>query len=57
MGMDKQYIEPWYHSFVMYKCGDRLLTMSSSPVAQCVAQRAPMQQQYVWWLVRAPCSS
>ena len=28
----------------------------SSPVAQCVAQRAPMQQ-CIWWLVRAPCSS
>ena len=28
----------------------------SSPVAQCVAQRAPMQQ-CVWWLVRAPSSS
>ena len=28
----------------------------SSPVAQCVARRAPMQQ-CVWWLVRAPSSS
>ena len=27
-----------------------------SPVAQCVAWRAPMQQ-CVWWLVRAPSSS
>ena len=28
----------------------------SSPVAQCVARRAPMQQ-CVWWLVRAPPTS
>ena len=30
--------------------------LKSSPVAQCVARRAPMQQ-CVWWLVRAPSSS
>ena len=38
-----------------YKRKAKVKTLSS-PVAQCVAWRAPMQQ-CVWWLVRAPSSS
>ena len=33
-----------------------IVSYLSSPVAQCVARQAPMQQ-CVWWLVRAPSSS
>ena len=49
-----------YYQLVFYVCEEpcfsHVLFVYMSPVAQCVARRAPMQQ-CVWWLVRAPSSS
>ena len=56
-------IYPWVKSIVWFRptaCYWNILfynqSHNQSPVAQCVARRAPMQQ-CVWWLVLAPSSA